>query len=61
MSDNFVIVLAIAAFATLTLIMGASVGHREASRVYKSGAIERGYAQYCPTDGAWAWKGECEK
>jgi len=61
MSDNFVIVLAIAAFATLTLIMGASIGHREASRVYKSDAIERGYAQYCPTDGAWAWKDECEK
>lgn len=23
-------------------------------------AIERGYALYCPDNGEWAWKGECE-
>ncbi len=23
-------------------------------------AIQRGYAQYCPNDGQWAWRGECE-
>jgi hypothetical protein len=28
---------------------------------YMAQAFERGYAQYCPTDGAWAWKGECGK
>lgn len=22
--------------------------------------IERGLAQYCPNDGKWAWKGECD-
>jgi hypothetical protein len=22
-------------------------------------AIERGHAQFCPTDGRWAWKGGC--
>ena len=22
--------------------------------------IERGLAQYCPDNGRWAWKGECE-
>ena len=24
-------------------------------------AIIRGYAQYCPTDGAFAWNGGCRK
>lgn len=24
-------------------------------------AVERGYALYCPTDGKWAWKGECDQ
>lgn len=22
--------------------------------------IERGLAQYCPNNGEWAWKGECD-
>lgn len=26
----------------------------------KTHAIERGYALYCPTTGAFAWKGECD-
>jgi hypothetical protein len=24
-------------------------------------AIERGYALYCPKDGKFAWKGECDE
>lgn len=28
---------------------------------WRAEAIERGYAQYCPDDGQWAWKGECDK
>lgn len=28
---------------------------------FKAAAIERGYAEYCPTDGEWAWKGECDE
>ena len=24
-------------------------------------AIERGYALHCPTNGQWAWIGECEE
>lgn len=27
----------------------------------KRQAIERGYALYCPADGEFAWKGECEQ
>lgn len=26
---------------------------------YKNQAIERGYALHCPTNGKFAWKGEC--
>ena len=26
----------------------------------KVDAVERGYALYCPLDGEWAWKGECD-
>jgi len=61
MSDDFAIILAVVAFTCFTMGLGLSGGHGIASSVFKKGAIERGYAQYCPTDGAWAWKGECEK
>ena len=27
---------------------------------WQKNVIERGYAQYCPTTGDFAWKGECE-
>lgn len=27
---------------------------------YQKQAIERGFAQYCPHDGKWAWIGECD-
>ena len=26
---------------------------------WRSDLAERGYAQYCPIDGRWAWKDEC--
>lgn len=34
--------------------------HRPADEL-RYQAIERGYALYCPTDGEFAWKGECEE
>lgn len=27
---------------------------------FEADIIRRGYAQYCPTTGDFAWKGECE-
>lgn len=27
---------------------------------WEAEAIERGYALYCPLDGEFAWKGECD-
>ena len=26
---------------------------------WRAEAIERGYGQYCASNGVWAWKGEC--
>lgn len=31
----------------------------ETDKKTKQQAIERGYALYCPSDGEFAWKGEC--
>ena len=28
---------------------------------YRTDAIERGYALYCPDDGKFAWVGECDE
>jgi hypothetical protein len=42
-------------------ILGLSLGSStEESRWHKA-TIERGLAQYCPHDGEWAWKGECDE
>lgn len=27
---------------------------------WRTETVERGLALYCPDDGHWAWKGECE-
>ena len=31
------------------------------NNLWKQDTVERGLAIYCPTDGQWAWNGECEK
>lgn len=33
---------------------------RDANTRWHNEIISRGYAQYCPNNGEWAWKGECE-
>lgn len=42
------------------LVVGFIAGVSEQRARFKQGAIERGYGLYCPTNGDWAWKGECE-
>ena len=42
-------------------VWGATLGERETEIKYQKQAIERGYGLYCPTDGNFAWVGECEK
>jgi hypothetical protein len=48
----------------LSLVLGATLGVLVASAMkdedWQHDAIKRGYGQYCPTTGDWAWKGECD-
>jgi len=47
--------------ALVGFLLAMIVGSSFEGGTYRAQAIERGYAQYCPADGAWAWKGECGK
>ena len=47
-------------FALLMAVSWA-VGKSAALNRQTNDAIERGYAEYCPTTGYLAWKGECEE
>ena len=57
MDDGVWLALPFSAFAGG--LLGLIIGSVFEGGTYKAQAIERGYAQYCPADGAWAWKGEC--
>lgn len=46
---------------TLLMVVSWAVGKSAALNRQTNAAIERGYAEYCPTTGYLAWKGECEK
>ncbi len=50
----------IAAIAIMMFASGLTLGISAVNYIYKGGAIERGFAEYCPTNGKWRWKGECE-
>lgn len=51
MAGSFLMGFAVAAIVAAVICADHSV---------KDEAIERGYAQHCPLNGEWAWKGECE-
>ena len=44
-------------FAALIAVMAWGVVNTH----WKLAAVDRGLALYCPTDGQWAWNGECGK
>lgn len=44
----------------LGIIIGFMIGYYVASDNYKTEAINRNYAIYCPSDGNFAWKDECK-
>jgi len=50
----FIAVLIVIAFGI------ASLGALTSSAQLRMDAIERGHALYCPVDGEWSWKGECD-
>lgn len=43
------------------MAIGVGLGMAETRAQYRTDAIERGYAAYCPSNGEWAWKGECKE
>lgn len=45
---------------SLGLIAGFILGLFPTVAGWKQETVNRGYAQYCPMDGQWAWKGECD-
>jgi hypothetical protein len=64
MSETFVqLVLGVMVFFAVgvALILGGMRGLDEGRLEVQAEAIERGYASYCPQDGRFAWKGECDE
>lgn len=52
----FGVFLGVAAFFLLV-----ALPHTTPNDFWHRQAIERGYGLYCPTDGEFAWVGECEE
>ena len=40
-------------------LMVAVVAWGVTNNLWKQDTVQRGLAIYCPTDGQWAWVGEC--
>jgi hypothetical protein len=59
MDDDVWVAIAFSAFAGC--LLGLIIGSVFEGGTYKAQAIERGYALYCPANGAWEWVGECGK
>ena len=62
--QSWVLVLTVLVLA-LVLASGINiawnVGHVKGYSIMQVQAIQRGYALYCPTNGNFAWNGECEE
>lgn len=59
--NNWAEVLILLAIGTFVGFICVSVGRNAGELDMQAEAIERGYALYCPTDGEFAWKGECDE
>jgi len=58
LSDGFAIFLFGAALGISTTYW---IGVSGSDRSWRKETIERGLGQYCPNNGEWAWKGECDE
>ena len=54
-----ILVLAFVFFITGAVI-GTNSGEFRVTNKYHQEAIDRGFGQYCPQSGKWAWKDECK-
>ncbi len=50
----------IAIAIVIGFVLGALAGKFATKRDFQNEAIQRGHAQFCPTNGIWAWSGECK-
>lgn len=57
MGDFFAVIACIIWAATVAYLVGVSSERNE----WQSDLISRGFAIYCPDDGAFAFKGECNE
>jgi hypothetical protein len=48
-------------FTLLAAVAAGWLGWSLTQNYYRGQAIERGYALHCPTDGRFAWMGECDE
>lgn len=42
------------------LFLGAVIGSTTTREYWERQSVERGYALHCPSNGGFAWKGECD-
>jgi len=45
----------------VVLVVGMTIGVAGISNEWRRATVDRGLALYCPTDGQWAWVGECKE
>lgn len=55
------LLVAVLLIGFLCLSVGIILGSMLKGDEMRSQAVERGYATYCPQNGNWAWKGECDE
>ena len=55
--EGFTVGLFVGMFLMIAIAVTTGSINRE---TWERAAIQRGYASYCPSDGEWAWQGECK-
>lgn len=53
--------IAVGAVIGFIVLLGYNIYNFTSSPDLVDQAVERGYALYCPDDGKFAWKGECDE
>ena len=56
-----VFVIALVLGAVLGVALGVPQGWAQADSLWRKDMVVRGYGQYCPLDGHFAFNGECSK
>lgn len=56
MDDTLAVITFLAIVAAILIIPAMVIMDNQ----WKMDTVNRGLALYCPNDGQWAWKGECE-